>query len=409
MRVTTRHRIRANQLRIGAPLPVDIYDGSNRLLLRRGHLLTSEHQLERLIEEGLFADQPLPPAPRGHEDEALRATHADNEDDPLVDGVLPRAAAKPAHRVSIYAEVCGAAKALEALLCAPEANPAFADDVRQVARVLRRACQLDPDAALAHIMFARDVRYPVRQAVNSAIITALLLERMKVDPGRAEVATCAALTMNLSIQPLQDHLYRQQQMSDAQRKEIHFHPLRSAEQLAALGVGDPLWRSIVEQHHELVDGTGYPNKLAGDAVLPEARVIGLADRYCAAVTERAYRGAVAPDVAIHHIRTKSGTTIEPALVDELVHWVGMYPPGTVVELVNRDVAVVAHRLRDPRHPVVYAVAGQSLRPFEWPRKRLTASQPQYHIERVFPRETIQFPVDPETLWPRTVTDEAAQA
>lgn len=405
--MTGRHRIRAEQLRIGAPLPVDIYDGNNRLLLRRGHVLTSEHQLERLIEEGLFTDAPLPRAQDGASDEA--AGTQDETADARVADVSKRTAARATQRVSIYAEVTDAAKTLEAIFCAPESNPTFGDDVRQVAQGVLRACQLDPDAALAHVMFARGLRYPIRQAVNVAILTALLLERKKVDPARVMTATCAALTMNLSMQALQDHLYREKQPTETQRKEIHSHPLRSAELLAALRIEDPLWRAMVEQHHELVDGTGYPNKLQGNAVLPEARVIGLADRYCAAVTERAYRSAVAPDVALNLLRTNSGTAIETTLVDDLVHWIGVYPPGTVVGLVNREVCVVTRRLRDPRHPVVYAVAAQSLQPFESPRKRLTASQPQYHIEKVYPREVITFPVVPEVLWPRTVTDDEQRA
>jgi HD-GYP domain-containing protein (c-di-GMP phosphodiesterase class II) len=402
--VTTRHRIRLDQLRIGAPLPVDVYDSNNRLLLRRGHIITTDHQLDRLVEEGLFADQPLPTLRHPKGDDAERGSHPGDEDDPLIDGSIPRATAKATHRVSIYAEVAAAAKTLEALLCAPEANPDFSIDVAHVAGVLSKACRLEPDAALGYTMFAREVRYPVRQSVNVAILTALLLERMNTDAVRLRAAVCAALTMNLSIQALQDVLYRQQTMTDAQRKDIHVHPAQSAAQLLSLRVQDPLWRAIVEQHHEFIDGTGYPGKLAGDAVLPEARVIGLADRFFATVSERAYRAAIAPDTAINHIRTRSGTAIDPKLVDELVHWIGMYPPGTVVELVNRDVAIVTRRLRDPRHPVVMAVAGQNLRPFEWPRKRLTASQPQFHIEHFFPRETITFPVDPESLWPRTVTD-----
>lgn len=403
----TRHRIRVDQLRIGAALPVDVYDGNNRLLLRRGHLLTTEHQLDRLIEEGLFSDQPLPAVAAGQGDDTSHASHAAPDDDPLVDGALPRGTAKATHRVSIYAEVANAAKTLEALLCAPEANPDFGADVVRVADVLCTACRLDPDAALGYTMLARDVRYPVRQSVNVAIVTALLLERMNHDPAHLRSGVCAALTMNLSIQPLQDLLYRQQAMTDAQRREMHVHPTQSAAQLAALGVQDPLWLAIVAQHHEFVDGSGYPNKLVGDAVRIEARVIGLADRYCATVSERAYRAAIAPDTAVTHIRTRSGTAIETTLIDQLVYWIGMYPPGTVVELFNRDVAIVTRRLRDPRHPVVVAVAGQSLRPFEWPRKRLTASQPQYHIERVFPRDTIKFAVDPESLWPRTVTSDDA--
>ena len=55
------------------------------------------------------------------------------------------------------------------------------------------------------------------------------------------------------------------------------------------------------------------------------------------------------------------------------------------------------------------MAEQSLQPFESPRKRLTASQPQYHIEKVYPREVITFPVVPEVLWPRTVTEDEQRA
>jgi hypothetical protein len=81
----------------------------------------------------------------------------------------------------------------------------------------------------------------------------------------------------------------------------------------------------------------------------------------------------------------------------------------VVVLFNRDVCVVTRRLLDPKHPVVVAVSGERLRPYDSPRKRLTASHAQFHIERVLPRETIGFPVDPEILWPRTVAEEAAFA
>lgn len=406
--MTVRHRIHADQLHVGAPLPVDVFDGGNRLLLRRGNIIATEHQLERLIAEGLYSDQPLPKrAHAGRESAAPEAASSAEEN--LVDGPIVRPAAKPKVRVSVYAEVVAAAHTLEALFCAPEANPAFRADIAELADTLRKACALDPDAALAHIMFAREARYPVRQAVNVAIVTALLLERMNNDRARTQAAVCAALTMNLTIQALQDALYRQQAMTDAQKREIAAHPAQSAALLATLGVDDPVWLAIVEQHHEFVDGSGYPNRLSGAGVLREAQVIGLADRFCATVTERAYRAAIAPDVALTQIRTRSGTAIDPALIAELVHWVGLYPPGTVVELWNREVAIVTRRLRDPKHPVVFAVAGQNLRPFECARKRMTASQPQFHIERVFPRETIRFPVDPENLWPRTVTEEPAAA
>src|SRR5262245_54110068 len=147
-----RHRIRADQLQIQAPLPVDVYDADNRLLLRRGNIIATDAQLERLIAEGLFSDQPLPTRPRAADATTPAPSDADAaEDEALVDGPIARSAAKPKLRISIYAEVVAAARSLEALLCAPETNPGFAGEIDQLADTLRKACALDPDAALAHI------------------------------------------------------------------------------------------------------------------------------------------------------------------------------------------------------------------------------------------------------------------
>lgn len=406
--MTARHRISADQLDVGAPLPVDVFDAEDRLLLRRGNVIATGQQLERLIDEGLFSEKPLP-SPSAVP-EAARDHDADaGDDDASIDASHARVGARPGVRVSVYAEVLAAARHLEALLVAPEANPGFVKDISGVADTLCHACDLDRDAALGHIMFAREVSYPIRQSVNVAILTALLLGRSRNDRARTHSAACAALTMNLSILSLQDVLYQQQAETEAQRQVIAAHPAEGARMLTTLGVRDPLWLALVEQHHELIDGSGYPRHLASDAVLREAQVITLADRYCAAVTERAYRAAIAPDIVIDLIRTRSGAAIDRRLIEELVYWVGIYPPGTVVVLKNRDVAVVTRRLLDPKHPVVVAVAGEGLRPYDSPRKRLTGAHPQFNIERVLPRETNPFALDPEVLWPRTVTKEVVGA
>jgi len=130
--VTVRHRIRADQLQVRAPLPVDIYDASNRLLLRRGNVIATEAQLARLVGEGMFSDQPLPSRAKGASPRA-----GDDQGEDLVNGARTRSAAKP--NISVYAEMAAAASTLGALLCAPESNPQFAADMEELAGSLRRA------------------------------------------------------------------------------------------------------------------------------------------------------------------------------------------------------------------------------------------------------------------------------
>lgn len=393
-----RHQIRLDQLEVGRPIAVDVYDASHRLLLRHGNVISSDSQLRRLVHEGLFSDTPLQsldvnraPSP------AASGQCAGYSASALADSFAP----DPKARISVYASAVAAAGKLEALLRRPEANPAFVAEIEDLARGVQRDCALDADAALAHIMFARDVPYPARQQINVAIVTAVLLERAHNDRERTHAAVCAALTMNLTIQPLQEALYHQPKMTAEQSEEITGHPTAARRLLEALGVDNETWLTIVEQHHESIDGSGYPHHLVGRDIAPEALVIGLADRYCAAVTERGYRQAVPPDAAIGFMRNNRGAAVDQTLLSELVHWIGMYPPGTVVELANRDIAIVTRRLEDPRHPVVYAVSPRNLYPFSVPRKRLTGRHAQFQIACVLPRTTIDFRIDPEILWPGT--------
>jgi putative two-component system response regulator len=77
-------------------------------------------------------------------------------------------------------------------------------------------------------------------------------------------------------------------------------------------------RSFVRSHHERWDGTGYPDRLAGEAIPWGSRLIGAAEIYDALTTSRPYKSAITPDEAIEQMETLSGTAIAPEVYDALV-------------------------------------------------------------------------------------------
>ncbi len=83
---------------------------------------------------------------------------------------------------------------------------------------------------------------------------------------------------------------------------------------------------IVAQHHEKMDGSGYPDKLAGDAILPEARIVCVADVVEAMASHRPYRPSLGIDAALDEISRNRGTLYDPAVVDTCVKifWDGKF-------------------------------------------------------------------------------------
>ena len=72
---------------------------------------------------------------------------------------------------------------------------------------------------------------------------------------------------------------------------------------------------IIGQHHERMDGTGYPNGLKGDEILPEARVLTVADVIESMASHRPYRPALGVDVALAEIMRGRGTIYDTEVCD----------------------------------------------------------------------------------------------
>ncbi|MDO8990943.1 MAG: response regulator [Sideroxyarcus sp.] len=80
----------------------------------------------------------------------------------------------------------------------------------------------------------------------------------------------------------------------------------------------PVARMVVE-HHERMDGSGYPKGLKGEEICMEARIIGVADVVEAMTSYRPYRPALGIDAAVEEIRKGRGTLYDPQVVDCCIH------------------------------------------------------------------------------------------
>ena len=75
--------------------------------------------------------------------------------------------------------------------------------------------------------------------------------------------------------------------------------------------------SVIRQHHERLDGSGYPDGLRGEEILPEARVLAVADAMESRTSHRPYRPAISVDEALEQIRALRHDRYDPEVVDAL--------------------------------------------------------------------------------------------
>ncbi|MFD1957542.1 HD-GYP domain-containing protein [Paenibacillus thailandensis] len=132
------------------------------------------------------------------------------------------------------------------------------------------------------------------------------------------------------------------------------------------------------QHHERLDGSGYPRGLKGPEIHEYAKWIGLVDSYDAMTTTRVYRDPILPHQAIEILYAGTGTLYEQHMVQTFRDKVAIYPLGISVKLQSGETGVVVDfNTSYPHRPIVrilYNEAGEELKnPYEIDlSKRLTA-------------------------------------
>ncbi len=100
---------------------------------------------------------------------------------------------------------------------------------------------------------------------------------------------------------------------------------------------------LVAQHHERIDGSGYPYQLRASQIGLQSQLAGLIDTYCALTTHKTYAKGVFHQQALDEIHQQAGKQFSSELIDQLVQFMGMYPVSSLVELNTGEVGVVVQQ------------------------------------------------------------------
>ncbi len=109
---------------------------------------------------------------------------------------------------------------------------------------------------------------------------------------------------------------------------------------------------VAYSHHERPDGKGYPRGLTSENIPFYAQIVSIAEAYDTITTKQVYRDARSPSEALHTLYNERGKQFDEDLVIKFIDSIGIFPPGSIVEMTNGEVGIVLSNTTDKLKPRV---------------------------------------------------------
>lgn len=183
--------------------------------------------------------------------------------------------------------------------------------------------------------------YLYSSALNVAILSVLIGWELGLngDPIKELFIGAVFHDIGLAFLP-KEVLYKTEALTMEDKMLVINHPKTGHHYLKDHNFLSAYVKVMAFQHHEHLDGTGYPNRTSGSDVHLLAQIVGIADIFDAMTSDRPYRKALPVSEAIEYLMGTAGRHYDLKLVNALVKKVNPYPVNTLVELSDGSIAVV---------------------------------------------------------------------
>ena len=200
--------------------------------------------------------------------------------------------------------------------------------------------------------------YLFQHSIDVAIISSLIGKELNYSKSEVKALCNAGLLHDIGKLFIDDSIIEKPgKLTDEEFEQIKMHPIYG-EKILELhnNLSDDVVRAII-QHHEKVDGSGYPFGLKGNQITVFAKCLMVADVYDALVTKRPYHQPFLPAKALDMIQNSNGH-FDLEFIDAFTKAVTLYPVGEKVMLSSNEWATVAeNRSEYPTMPTVVTDSG----------------------------------------------------
>ncbi|MBC7858808.1 MAG: DUF3391 domain-containing protein [Burkholderiaceae bacterium] len=178
-------------------------------------------------------------------------------------------------------------------------------------------------------------------ALNVTMLSMMMARDIGLPPQVVDALGMGALFHDVGSKDIPSRiLTKLEPLTQAERNLLEMHCQYGVEHGRRLQFGAPIL-AIIAEHHELFDGSGYPAKLKGESIGLLSRIVVIANYYDELCNPVSLADAMTPHEALSLMFAKLRNKFDPKLLQVFIHCLGVYPPGTIVQLSNGMIGMIA--------------------------------------------------------------------
>ena len=178
--------------------------------------------------------------------------------------------------------------------------------------------------------------------VNTCLLALLVGRDLELSANDLTLLGLAGLMHDVGEHRLPSTIrFKREPLTRAELKVYQCHAIYSKDLILDLPSVPPEIAGIVEQHHERLDGTGYPQGASALQIHPLAQILAVVDEYQDLINPPFMQDRLQPNQALSELYVKREASLSIKVITALVRVLSVYPPGTLVELSDGSIGVVA--------------------------------------------------------------------
>ncbi|MHC6646928.1 HD-GYP domain-containing protein [Alteromonas sp. HB246098] len=245
-------------------------------------------------------------------------------------------------------------KAIQKLLLASvqKETPFDASIPKAFSSKLVESVDRNPDALLCLTKIREKDDYLLEHSLNVAILLANFGKFLGMSEEEVQDLSYAGFLHDLGKIKIPDEiLHKPGRLTDSEMDIMKGHVKHGVDYLKETDIAQPLIQAISE-HHERLDGLGYPAGTKGDDISKAGRMLAIADMYDALTADRVYKAGMSSQKAFSILMNDAPTRLDKSLVQQFIKCLGVYPVGSLVLLSNERLAMVLEQKGSPLTPLV---------------------------------------------------------